>query len=1255
MANDGSMRNNAETSTPLRRALRSFTEAAPEDGESSGTNTPGQVRQTSYAPASRHGTLYGPTSNHDLPLRSYLLAYPQQPATIFASPTHSPRPEATDSSSNTYQSSIQTYFAFPGASPNRASSSRGRAYRPSSAPRGRRRLSRHSTFAQSLYNPTFQIQQGEGVGEGSGDSYEQDLALALQLDLLDDASDTFEDPGIYYQESDSRLHSEHIHFADYDWDDQVDSGLVAAPTHSRANSSPASSLHHHINSLRRTMPGPSKRSRDSYEGVDERNITRVLNFRGAVTAMLYNSSSPNPEANDIWPECRSSAKLPARYYLLDPSHQPASDPVPKHRQSKKNGKKAVITKQNEKPQESHGSLPDPPIGRPEWNLPVELVELIAEHLNRDDIKALRLVSRELNHYVSQVIFQTVVVPFNTEIYGMLGQEPKPDFKGKKRARIEQPSYSWKNANGDEVYNGHGLDVFRGFGKHIRKFGMSFEVNEDSLAMPPVKSLTEKKTSFWGNYDWPYEEYRRFDAVAGLETAADETPRMKTAFSKLAKVKELALSIDSGLGWLNGPDRSIRARVLHRPSRVFGTAKAIPDRRAQAQQELWKYIEACHENADSDVKLATLYRMDGQLFVSELKEVDNNLADQQPQTPYLDPQLIQAATPYDTGDMPVPTSFDDPYVLDRFVSTPSPSGTGILFSSTKTPSEGAQLVNPVIPANLTKAQKEWLLETEWAQRAFMSSYMLSIIDNPTTFKEVHMLNISGLSDRYLPMLNRSDFWDALPKLHHVTIMLIPGWRSVQKDEVGFVDTPKVNPTHSTGVLFDLLRDQVAYRANIRHLKVGFVTGGEHAEGLYARNKLLFPAPVMNMRVREDDPSVYATALVATDAAHLRKCLLELPHVEQLVLNNCWITPAALLEFVKMHDKHKLQTLVLDSVSLTGILRPNPNPHQQAAVFNNVMPAQLGVGALFGAVGAQGPQFVQNQQQFLQAYIHTLQIQLQQLQAHAGALQNNNIAALQNQLQQQIGQMPNGPGQQPHNQAQGQVQGQGQAQVQAPVPAQAQAQPTQQVQAIAQQHINFANVAQLATQVHQLHTQMALGQQPQPVPALANVQAVGDTRSLLKIQHREGSWVDIIDQISPGTNLSDFESDHSKADSNRITSLRTIEFISCGYAKLSNTSFDQADVDPLGMASHWRNQMLSKRIAALAPAMQSSKWTHLGDIVQDFDPSELAALDAGWNLRTGWEDTEAARAVEFDGLLAGGTGRFTGSIRHSDRVADEASAS
>jgi hypothetical protein len=75
--------------------------------------------------------------------------------------------------------------------------------------------------------------------------------------------------------------------------------------------------------------------------------------------------------------------------------------------------------------------------RAQWvpgEFPVELFELINQHLCRDDIKSMRLVSKEFERGVSGSLFDTVVVPFNTELYEMIDQKvTKPDLKGKRRA------------------------------------------------------------------------------------------------------------------------------------------------------------------------------------------------------------------------------------------------------------------------------------------------------------------------------------------------------------------------------------------------------------------------------------------------------------------------------------------------------------------------------------------------------------------------------------------------------------------------------------------------------------------------------------------------------------------------------------------------------------------------------------------------------------------------------------------------------
>jgi hypothetical protein len=1015
------------------------------------------------------------------------------------------------------------------------------------------------------------------------------------------------------------------------------------------------------------MGGSSKRARDRVRDKDIKELLNTLERHGAITALSYRATEPDAEANDIWPNFRNRAKLPVRYALLDASHgnlankelgtstgRPQVATQGRYDLRGQAGASSALTSQATT---SPATVSDSK-GRPLWQLPVELVEQIIQHLDRDDVKSLRLVSRELNDYTSQAAFKTVVVPFNTEIYGMLEQEAKPDRKGKKRARISRPEYWWKNANGDEVYNGHGLDVFRGFGRHILRYGMSFEMNEHSLSAPPSKSTTEQKISFWGNYDWPFEEYRRFDAVAGLESAADETPRMKTAFSELTKVKELALSVDSGLGWLNGPDRSIRARILQVPPRIFGSLQHVPDRRSQAQRELWHHIEDAHTNAGEDIRIASLYRLEGARPLTDTQE-SRLLASAQPSLPFLDSHIAHDAAPHDTAETVVSQSLDDTHLSDRHILGSSTANAGVLFtSSTLQCNDAAHVLSPIVPASLSQAQKEWLLETEWAQRAFLSSYMLSVIDNPTTFESIHTLNISSLSDRYISALNRQDFWDSLPNLSDVTLMVIPGWRSVEKDEAGYVATPSVDPTDQVDTLCGLLQAQVAPRAMISKLKVGYATGGEHAEGLYARNKLLMPAPLFPLRARmHADPTIgFIDTATVQDANMLRLALARFPHLEELTLRNCWITPSALLQFVKVHDGHALKELTLDSVSLTAVLRPSGNVHavnaaQQAMLGNAPVVHQvLGPNMNNNAAGNVGGNVAPANQAYGQAlnnHIQNLVTQLQQMQANAaGMQQQNQLQALHTQLQQQ---MQNAQAMTQNNQSTHNLQ----------TLTVAQAGPTnpQTIMHLQQQHIQQHHqhqqqqlqIVQLAAQVNFLQTVIA-NQNAQVNAAAA---ATGNAGSVLQTPAREGSWIDIIDQISPGTNLSDFGSEHSKADANRTTSLMSISFVSCGYAKLPHLGLgiDQTVIEAINgfaAAAALRNPIFTKRYNALSPAMMSSKWQYLGEIVQEVDLNEYAALDVGWDLRHGWDDTEAARAVEFDGLLSGGTGRFTGKVQRSDRV-------
>jgi hypothetical protein len=120
-------------------------------------------------------------------------------------------------------------------------------------------------------------------------------------------------------------------------------------------------------------------------------------------------------------------------------------------------------------------------------LPLEIYQLILQDLSRDDIKALRMSCKEIELRISQILFETVVVPFNAEIYGMLVQnvmaQENASIINNGQVKFNNPQLPpagglvWKNLGHSDVYNGHGLDMFKGFGRFIRKYGMSFEADE----------------------------------------------------------------------------------------------------------------------------------------------------------------------------------------------------------------------------------------------------------------------------------------------------------------------------------------------------------------------------------------------------------------------------------------------------------------------------------------------------------------------------------------------------------------------------------------------------------------------------------------------------------------------------------------------------------------------------------------------------------------------------------------------------------
>ncbi|KAI9690173.1 MAG: hypothetical protein M1822_009134 [Bathelium mastoideum] len=957
---------------------------------------------------------------------------------------------------------------------------------------------------------------------------------------------------------------------------------------------------------------------------------------------------------------------------------------------------------------------------PQGRLAVELFENIADYLSRDDIKNTRLVSKEFDNFVSAVLFRSAVVPFNTEIYDMI--EPQntagPDPKGKGKA--SDLKLHWENPQKDDenkVYKGYGLQVFRGFGGRIYRFGMSFEVEEDALARPPKKNALEPHVSFWGPYEWPHEQYHRYADRAGLEQAADETSKMKQAFSHLERTQQLALSVDSGLGWLRGPDVSMHSQVFKQPPPVFGSSSRFPNKIYQEQCNLWKALVLSCQGSGLDrsaLRTSVLCRKDITQPLNEIPTISTGS--------YADP----SGWPVMEDRIVTDSATESMYHKGKNTSAPA-SSLGLLYAHPSPDWEGDEMLafrnHPINPKRLTKEQKEWLLETEWAQRAFMMSYLLAVIDNPNTFARVRSLNLARISSRYVQFLNRADFWAALPQLGHVIIKVIPDWRNVGKDRAGYVDTQAIDPSDACEPFNRLLVERIQGLESVTSLTLGWIGGGEYAEGMFARNQHLLPAPI----------------LVHTKPLSARKDnVITFPYVKHLVLVNCWITPPAIFALVEQSRTLALEKLAFVSVSLTVNPEAPPAPngpgnaqvgnqhvaqvlqafqpaqhahwqaaaqwlaaqHQQAGAgaaqpmnFANAMPAWAGNQwaihppnqnfAPAGPVNQGFFQAAQNHHQWTQQQLAQQQWAQQQLAQQQWAQQQ----WAQQQLNQQQW------FQQQWNQQQW-----------------AQQQWAQQQWAQHQWNQQQWNQQQWAQQQFAPGVQApqwpAPGQQAQPAfnppanpPANPPVNNNANHNNTNRFSFRGGSWPNVINQITPGRTFADVTNAVDDNEAKTIPAkprsyLRSLVFRSCGYCRLPDVSFDQACLEPSErhtladpVAHHYQRRradsadnnddghghghrgrdggggggpphpagpggdpsypkrgspdsFFTRRAAALAPLMMTSRDPLLGTVVQHMSQEEYDALRLMWGLkRPHWRNSES---VMFDGWLRGGTGRFGGEI-------------
>ncbi|KAF4468181.1 f-box containing [Fusarium albosuccineum] len=531
---------------------------------------------------------------------------------------------------------------------------------------------------------------------------------------------------------------------------------------------------------------------------------------------------------------------------------------------------------------------------PPHMLPVEIFEIITSHLSRFEVRCLRLVCREFEAKVSAQYFRNVVVPFKSELYNNLGRDGNGALKRTSSTLLS-----------------NGMRIFQSFGRHIWRFALSLELDEDTLSYPPIKPSQEAIPAFWGVYRWPHGTYHRYTDLEGLEQTADETEAMKEALKCLVKVTNLGLCCDAGLGFLSGPDHIARSATTLHP--VFATqnwrrAGFEPDQRKQPIVTMSDFNDCINPKKPVFENPISFKRTVLQKMVSDAG--------------YRGAQMNEAMHMIleTEGTSLTTIDFDErASLLNDIEARRSLSQSSILADFE--PSVDA-MNYPLIPSSLTRAQKEMLLELEWAHRAMIQSYVIGLIDNAREgcFTNLTTLTIAKIPSSHVYIFYRDELWQNIPTLNNVSLGVIADWRRVSKPAPGCVEDTAVSPVEAVGKVYQLLNSYIGAQPNIESLHFEWICGGEFAPGTHQRNHYVLPAPFFQqpeLMAAADSPITHA------DEA------LSLPFIKHLSLKNCWASPHVFLHTMHNMALSSLEKLELESVSLSGQPTTTPQaPLQQA---------------------------------------------------------------------------------------------------------------------------------------------------------------------------------------------------------------------------------------------------------------------------------------------------------------------------------------
>ncbi|KAK7745199.1 hypothetical protein SLS62_009828 [Diatrype stigma] len=484
--------------------------------------------------------------------------------------------------------------------------------------------------------------------------------------------------------------------------------------------------------------------------------------------------------------------------------------------------------------------------------------MIANKLDREDVKSLRVVNLEFYTALSGYFLKQLVIHVDSELCATLNT-------GASSAIDSTTSGVAKRL----IDSGR---LLRNFGDQIRRFGLALELTESQLVSPTVPSDEVIEVRPWGMYRWPAPTKSAEKTTLGAITdSLDNSEGLSGILAHLGQVQELGLSCEGGLGYIRGPDVTVPSRL---PA-VFGDGKTVSEVPRQLDFDRPYVLE----KLDQMIRRSNLSQAESELAKEFLRQGGMSLEE------LSDEQRVRCLLPVREREKEVSRDIK-----------PSRLCCQARFKTLR-----------LQPDMLTQSQKLFLFEHIEVQQALLQSYVFGLMDNASSFERLRALKIASLPSHHMGALFHPNFWANLSMLEEVSLAVVPDWRTIKRHEAHLEDT-QVYPADAIPKVFCLFNDHIGKQRNIKHVHFEWLCGGELAPGKTQRNKHVLPAPFMKNHRKIVDSRL--------------ENLLILPHVTHLSLKNCWFTPHVFYRIIHEMGSKSLVSLELTTVSLSGAPHRQP---------------------------------------------------------------------------------------------------------------------------------------------------------------------------------------------------------------------------------------------------------------------------------------------------------------------------------------------